>query len=265
MRARVKNKNGSEDFKNYLLGLSALISSILVPFVGYLFSQAEKDKELAKSYTEIGIKILSSAPADSIRSDSLRVWAVDLINHYSEIKFSNEARNYLINKGSIFEPGEIWRHLPSFSMLKVRPVEVLRSDAFHVQLLVEDKYGKKYQASINVMNFKIGQKTQYLIDKNYIHPVCGRLLQADLDDGLNKSGAIDKPLSIDYIRYQHLDFATMKTDTLLPETLMQELRRAIANKYSVLYIFGNSWDDTPTPTPGRVWPTVKVGIHDIHM
>lgn len=102
-----KEERSSEKFKNYSIGVAGVISSILIPLVIAYFTYTQKnkendansllkDKEIAKSYIELGTKILSTTPDSSMSDTSLRSWAVVLINHYSEIKLPAQVKQDLI-------------------------------------------------------------------------------------------------------------------------------------------------------------------------
>lgn len=47
----------SETFKNIALGISGVLSSILIPLVGFYYAEKQKDKEIDKGFVELGIKI----------------------------------------------------------------------------------------------------------------------------------------------------------------------------------------------------------------
>ena len=97
-----KKANGSERFKNISLGIAGLISSVFIPALGIYFTQAQKESEIAKSYIEIGINILNSKPQSN--TDSLRTWAANLINHYSAVKLTGQAKSDVINKIPLYVP-----------------------------------------------------------------------------------------------------------------------------------------------------------------
>jgi hypothetical protein len=102
----------SEHLKNTLLGVAALVSSIAIPLVGIYYTnmqkneelksalqrlgieQAQKGKELGKNFIELGTKILSEKPAEN--TEPLRGWAIDLINHYGEVRIPSNVRDELL-------------------------------------------------------------------------------------------------------------------------------------------------------------------------
>jgi len=96
----------SERFKNIALGVAGIIASVAIPGVGLWLgfiqknkeveiSAAQKDRELQRSYVELGIRILSDPPRPE--AVALRKWAVDLVNANSAIKMSEGAESAVIN------------------------------------------------------------------------------------------------------------------------------------------------------------------------
>src|SRR6266404_2821106 len=76
-------------FKNVSLGVAGVISSIAIPLLVMYFSHAEKTKEINRGFVELAIKILSQPATDEQKS--LRMWAISLINHYSEVQLPIDA------------------------------------------------------------------------------------------------------------------------------------------------------------------------------
>lgn len=83
----------SETFKNIALGISGVLSSILIPLVGFYYAEKQKDKEIDKGFVELGIKILSEDPKPE--NQPLRAWAISLVNNYSEVKLDETAQQLL--------------------------------------------------------------------------------------------------------------------------------------------------------------------------
>jgi GH25 family lysozyme M1 (1,4-beta-N-acetylmuramidase) len=92
----------SETFKNLALGVAGVISSVVIPLLGFTYASKDKEREVSKDFVEIATKILSESP--SPENKPLREWAIDLINSYSTVKLSDDARNALLNKQPIFQP-----------------------------------------------------------------------------------------------------------------------------------------------------------------
>ena len=96
----------SERFRNIALGVAGIITSIAIPGVGLWLgfiqkdkevriSATQKDRELQKSYVELGIRILSDPPRPE--AAALRKWALELINANSTVKMSEAAESAVIN------------------------------------------------------------------------------------------------------------------------------------------------------------------------
>ena len=98
--------SGSERFRNIALGIAGVISSVLIPLIGLYYTSRDKEREVSKGFVEIATKILSDKPTDE--NKPLREWAIALIDNYSAVRLSDDARNALLNKQPIFEaPGVI--------------------------------------------------------------------------------------------------------------------------------------------------------------
>jgi GH25 family lysozyme M1 (1,4-beta-N-acetylmuramidase) len=90
----------SEHFRNVALGLAGVISSILIPLLGFYFTGRDKQREVSKDFVEIAIKILSDNPTKE--NKPLRQWAISLINSYSTIQLTRDATNSLLTDQPIF-------------------------------------------------------------------------------------------------------------------------------------------------------------------
>lgn len=91
----------SEDAKNLLLGLSALVASVAIPLLGLYYTNQQKDRELGKNFIELGINILSEKPIPETKP--LRGWAIDLVNQYAEVKIPEPVRQALLTDQSLFQ------------------------------------------------------------------------------------------------------------------------------------------------------------------
>ena len=79
---------------------TSIMASIAIPivifFVGKNIESTLKAKELEAKYVEIAVGILTQPP--SLGTENLRNWAIENINEYAEIKFSEEAVDELKNE-----------------------------------------------------------------------------------------------------------------------------------------------------------------------
>lgn len=80
----------SETFRNIALGMAGVISSVMIPVVGLALSNRDKDRELARQYVALGVDILQKVPES--KEDPVRAWAIEVVNHYSDIKLSDQAQ-----------------------------------------------------------------------------------------------------------------------------------------------------------------------------
>jgi len=147
-----KKETSSEKFKNVALG----VAGVLIPLLGFYFSYLQhskdiqisemekkneqtldsmqknqefrlsalqKDKEISKNYIELGITILSSKPTPG--SDSLRTWAVKVVNKYSDtdLKLNYNTQHQLISTISILGVNENNHPLPP----KVQDLDLLKT------------------------------------------------------------------------------------------------------------------------------------------
>ena len=79
--------------------LSVPIATILIPIVvvivGNLYSSALKESENRVKYTELAISILKDKP--SSENQSIRGWAIEVINQYSGVPMTSEVKKELQN------------------------------------------------------------------------------------------------------------------------------------------------------------------------
>lgn len=83
--------------------VSKILMPLIILFLGWMLSHSYKVKEqelkqieLNQKYIEIAVGILNSKPA--AETTLLRDWAIDIIDRYSEIKLSKEAKKILKEK-----------------------------------------------------------------------------------------------------------------------------------------------------------------------
>ncbi|ENM5752146.1 hypothetical protein V4V53_003961 [Vibrio mimicus] len=74
--------------------LAPVLSAIIVGAVGTYYTYQSAQNNNAKEYIKIAVGIINSPKSD--HSDNMRVWAADLINHYSPVKFENELKKEII-------------------------------------------------------------------------------------------------------------------------------------------------------------------------
>jgi len=95
-----------EKFKVITTSLSVIIIPIVLGYIGNIYTQATKQKEIQARFVELSINILTQKPTDGNRN--LRQWATNVIDHYSGVKLSNTVRSELRDQISIpFEEGQL--------------------------------------------------------------------------------------------------------------------------------------------------------------
>jgi len=92
-----KEKSPTSIYLEWVKALSTAAATILIPvaiaFVGNSFSQATKEREIEASFVELSIEILREPPSgDSENPSAIRSWAIDVINEYSGVAITDEAR-----------------------------------------------------------------------------------------------------------------------------------------------------------------------------
>jgi N-acetylmuramoyl-L-alanine amidase len=77
--------------------LSAIIASVLIPaiigLVGHMVNQSIKKNELSLRYVQLAVGILENEPKPG--TENLRVWAIEVVNEYSETELSDDVQQEL--------------------------------------------------------------------------------------------------------------------------------------------------------------------------
>lgn len=85
-----------EKFKAITTSISVIIIPIVIGYIGNIYTQATKEKEIQSRFVELAINILNQKPTDESRN--LRQWATNVIDHYSGVKLSDTVRRELIEE-----------------------------------------------------------------------------------------------------------------------------------------------------------------------
>lgn len=88
-----------EKFKVITTSLSVIIIPVVLGYIGNIYTQATKEKEIQARFVELSINILTQKPTDENRN--LRQWATNVIDYYSGVKLSDTVRSELREKISI--------------------------------------------------------------------------------------------------------------------------------------------------------------------
>lgn len=86
------------------IAVGAVALPIVVAFIGNSFSSATKEKEIKLKTVEIAVDILSQDPNTNSHLPYLREWALKVVDQYSGIPLSEEARRELMNNALPGDP-----------------------------------------------------------------------------------------------------------------------------------------------------------------
>jgi hypothetical protein len=80
--------------------LSAMIASVFIPLavalVGNWYAKSLKEKDTQARYIELAIGILMKEPTPE--NQQIRKWAIDTVNHYSEVPIQEPVRQELLEQ-----------------------------------------------------------------------------------------------------------------------------------------------------------------------
>lgn len=82
-----------EKLKSISTSISLLVTPVIIAFVGNVYTSEQSESKLRSEYINMGIRLLAEKPTEN--NKEVRRWAIDLINHYSEVKFKPEVKNEL--------------------------------------------------------------------------------------------------------------------------------------------------------------------------
>jgi hypothetical protein len=80
--------------------LSVIVASVFIPLAvalsGNWYARSLKEKDTQARYIELAIGILMKEPTPE--NEQIRKWAIDTINHYSEVPIQQPARQELLEQ-----------------------------------------------------------------------------------------------------------------------------------------------------------------------
>ncbi len=94
-----------DEFKIISKGASWVLIPIILAIIGFFIQNAVKEREINTKYVEFALNIFNRNLSDNPTTEEveLRLWAIDTINHYSDIKlheiFKNETMKKRIFRG----------------------------------------------------------------------------------------------------------------------------------------------------------------------
>jgi hypothetical protein len=83
--------------KLVIQGLATIAVPVVVIWVGHMLTNAMKSREVSQKYVQLAIEILREKR--SVESQTLRIWAVDVINRFSDIPLPDNAQSNLSETG----------------------------------------------------------------------------------------------------------------------------------------------------------------------
>ncbi|MFY9141592.1 NlpC/P60 family protein [Sulfuricurvum sp.] len=84
--------------------LSLILIPIIIAIIANSYQSEMTQQKINSDYIGIAIGILKEEP--SAKNKEIRTWAVDIINHYSEVKIGQKAQNSLI-KDTTLQVGDL--------------------------------------------------------------------------------------------------------------------------------------------------------------
>lgn len=104
--------NSLSSFWRKLRVLSPIFATIIIPiaiaFITQSYTKSIKESEIGVQYIRIAINILQEPPSNEIIS--LREWAIDVIDHYSDVPLNQDARTEL-RKNKIYIFRNVLKHI----------------------------------------------------------------------------------------------------------------------------------------------------------
>lgn len=88
-----------EGAKTVITLLSAVIIPVLLAYLGSRFTNVQKERDIQAQFVKIAVDILQAPPTRE--NKNVREWATQIINQYSGVPLSSEARRDLIENVQI--------------------------------------------------------------------------------------------------------------------------------------------------------------------
>ena len=85
----MKNRNSQKDNWDKAQIFGTLLIPVVIAISGYFINNTIKAKEIRLQYLEMALNILSEEPNQE--TIGLRLWAIDVVEKYSILQFSEEA------------------------------------------------------------------------------------------------------------------------------------------------------------------------------
>jgi hypothetical protein len=88
-----------EKFKILSTAFATIIIPILLGYIGHVYTEALKERELQGRFVELGVSILQQTPNST--SKGLRSWAIAVLNRYSGVPIDEVTKKELLEEISI--------------------------------------------------------------------------------------------------------------------------------------------------------------------
>jgi hypothetical protein len=158
-------QDGAEEMNSWekAKALSTIISALAVPVVlaviGYYFNAALKEREVQGKFVELAVAILREQTQESTRP--LRSWATRVIDRYSGVPLTEEAKALLLQKQSF--PG--WERVEVYGSMLPDEVPAMLAYLGHYVPLGSDYKGARLEAAIREYQKKQGLPATGLADR----------------------------------------------------------------------------------------------------
>jgi len=88
--------NKWSEIRNWVNTIAIVLIPVVVALIGHSYTKALKEREIQLQFVKIAINILQSKPTEHTRN--VREWATQVINLYSGVPLSKDAKRDLIEK-----------------------------------------------------------------------------------------------------------------------------------------------------------------------
>lgn len=89
----------SENFKNLAIGISSVITALVIPILGYIFANQGKERETQSKFVELALGILKESP--TAEKEDVRKWATSIVDKYSGVPLNAKTQLSLVNSLSL--------------------------------------------------------------------------------------------------------------------------------------------------------------------
>lgn len=95
-----KEDSALDKFVKFMGAISGFGAALLIPlavaYLGNQYTAAMKNQEIQARFVELALNILKEAPAEDNHDQDIREWSVKIVENYSGVPLSADARERLI-------------------------------------------------------------------------------------------------------------------------------------------------------------------------